>query len=202
VKISRATAAVSRRRRHTAFLASRGRRARLPVLHGGILDLRVIKRDQLAFGYENYRGNVRDSSQPYFDGVLAHERDFWRMTMRRRDASRELARVQPYRAVAAYTDFLLAIAWQRGPGETIAAMTPCMRLYGYLGTELAKTIGAGNPYQQWIATYSGADFQALVTRVESLLDSIAEDTLAVRDAYEYAMRCELNFFSAMLEPTA
>jgi len=26
----------------------------------------------------------------------------------------ELARVQPYRAVAAYTDFLLAIAWQRG----------------------------------------------------------------------------------------
>ena len=37
----------------------------------------------------------------------------------------ELARVQPYRAVAAYTEFLLAIAWQRGPGETIAAMTPC-----------------------------------------------------------------------------
>jgi thiaminase/transcriptional activator TenA len=110
--------------------------------------------------------------------------------------------VQPYRAVAAYTDFLLAIAWQRGPGETIAAMTPCVRLYGYLGTELAKTMGAGNPYQQWIATYSGADFQALVTRVESLLDSIAEDTLAVRDAYEYAMGCELNFFSAMLEPTA
>ena len=57
----------------------------------------------------------------------------------------ELTRVQPYRAVAAYTDFLLAIAWQRGPGETIAAMTPCMRLYGYLGTELAKTMGAGNP---------------------------------------------------------
>ena len=77
-----------------------------------------------------------------------------------------------------------------------------MRLYGYLGTELAKTVGAGNPYQQWITTYSGADFQALVTRVESLLDSIAEDTLAVRDAYEHAMRCELNFFSAMLEPTA
>ena len=114
----------------------------------------------------------------------------------------ELTRVQPYRAVAAYTDFLLAIAWQRGPGETIAAMTPCMRLYSYLGTELAKTVGAGNPYQQWITTYSGADFHALVTRVESLLDSMAEDTLAVRDAYAHAMRCELNFFSAMLEPTA
>ena len=110
--------------------------------------------------------------------------------------------MQPYSAVAAYTDFLLAIAWQRGPGETIAAMTPCMRLYSYLGTELAKTVGAGNPYQQWITTYSGADFHALVTRVESLLDSMAEDTLAVRDAYAHAMRCELNFFSAMLEPAA
>ena len=114
----------------------------------------------------------------------------------------ELARVQPYWAVEAYTDFLLATAWHREPGETIAAMTPCMRLYGYLGTELAKTVVASNPYQQWITTYSGSDFQALVTRVESLLDSMAEDTPAVRDAYAYAMRCELNFFSAMLEHRA
>jgi len=68
------------------------------------------------------------------------------------------------------------------------------------GHRTGEDHGAGNPYQQWIATYSGADFQALVTRVESVTDSIAEDTLAVRDAYEYAMGCELNFFSAMLEP--
>ena len=114
----------------------------------------------------------------------------------------ELARARPYRAVEAYTDFLLATAWHREPGETIAAMTPCMRLYGYLGTELAKTVGAGNPYQQWITTYSGSEFQALVTRLESLLDSMAEDTSAVRDAYAYAMRCELNFFSAMSEHRA
>ena len=114
----------------------------------------------------------------------------------------ELARTQPYPEVEAYTDFLLATVWHREPGEAIAAMTPCMRLYGYLGTELAKTVRADNPYQQWIATYSGSDFQALVTRLESLLDLMAEDTPAVRDAYAYAMRCELNFFSAMLEHTA
>jgi thiaminase/transcriptional activator TenA len=58
-------------------------------------------------------------------------------------------------------------------GRVMAALTPCMRLYGHLGTELAKTIGAGNPYQQWITTYSGPDFLALVVRVESLLDSMA-----------------------------
>ena len=110
--------------------------------------------------------------------------------------------VQPYPAVAVYTDFLLATAGQREPGETLAAMTPCMRLYGYLGTELAQTLGAGNPYQPWIATYSSPDFQALIARVESLLDSMAQDNRAVRDAYAYAMQCELNFFAAMLDPAA
>ena len=109
--------------------------------------------------------------------------------------------VKPYSAVAVYTDFLLATAGQREPGETLAAMTPCMRLYGYLGTELARTVGAGNPYQPWIATYSSPDFQALIVRVESLLDSMAQDSRAVRDAYAYAMQCELNFFSAMWEHT-
>ena len=113
----------------------------------------------------------------------------------------ELDRVQPYPAVAVYTDFLLATAGQREPGETIAAMTPCMRLYGYLGTELAQTVGVGNPYQSWIATYSSSDFQALVKQVESLLDSMTEDSLVVRDAYACAMQCELNFFSAMWEHT-
>jgi len=109
----------------------------------------------------------------------------------------DLDRVQPLPAVAVYTDFLLATAGQREPGETIAAMTPCMRLYGYLGTHLAQTVFAGNPYQPWIATYSGADFQFLVKQIESLLDSMAKDSSAVRDAYAYAMQCELDFFSAM-----
>ena len=117
-----------------------------------------------------------------------------------RELKIELDRVQPYPAVVVYTDFLLATAGQREPGETFAAMTPCMRLYGYLGTELAQTVVAKNAYQSWIATYSSPDFQALIARVESLLDAIAPESPSVRDAYTYAMQCELNFFSAMLDP--
>jgi thiaminase/transcriptional activator TenA len=79
-------------------------------------------------------------------------------------------------------------------------MTPCMRLYGFLGTELAQTVVAENPYQSWIATYSSPDFQALIARVESLLDAMAPDSPSVRDAYARAMQCELNLFSAMLDP--
>ncbi len=116
-----------------------------------------------------------------------------------KDLKIDLTGVKPYPEVKAYTDFLLAIAWGGGPGETIAAMTPCMRLYAYLGTMLAKNGTTGNPYQDWITTYSSADFQALVTHLESLLDTLVDDSPAAHEAYAYAMQCELNFFSAMLE---
>lgn len=111
----------------------------------------------------------------------------------------DLGNVHPLPQVKAYTDFLLAIAWGAQPGETIAAMTPCMRLYAYIGQMLAKKeVVPGNPYQQWIDTYSGAEFQALVTHLESLLDRMVHDTPAAREAYAYAMQCELNFFAAMV----
>ena len=107
--------------------------------------------------------------------------------------------VTPNPATTAYTDFLFATAWHCELGVITAAMTPCMRLYGYLGSELAKRPAAGNPYQDWIATYSSNDFGELVTRLETLLDKLARDTPAVRGAYRYAMQCELNFFSAVTE---
>lgn len=110
----------------------------------------------------------------------------------------DLEGVRPYPAVKAYTDFLLAMAWGGRPGEIIAAMTPCMRLYAYIGTMLAKAVTPNNPYQEWIDTYSSADFQALVTHLESLLDTMVDDSPATREAYAYAMQCELNFFAAML----
>jgi thiaminase/transcriptional activator TenA len=45
----------------------------------------------------------------------------------------ELTGVVPGEATLAYTDFLLTIAALRSIGETCAAMTPCMRLYAFLG---------------------------------------------------------------------
>lgn len=115
-----------------------------------------------------------------------------------KDLKIDLAGVKPLPAAKAYTDFLLAIAWGGRPGDTIAAMTPCMRLYAYLGTKLATSVTPGNPYQHWIDTYSSPDFEALVTQVESLLDAMVDDSPAAREAYAYAMQCELNFFAAML----
>lgn len=111
----------------------------------------------------------------------------------------DLEQVQPYPATRAYTDFLLRVAWSGSLGEILAAMTPCMRLYVYLGTELAQRHGIGGRYQDWIQTYSSEAVGALGLKLEALLDRVAQDTPSIRDAYRYAMECELAFFSAPLE---
>ena len=111
----------------------------------------------------------------------------------------DLGNVQPHPATRAYTDFLLRTAWTTEVGEIMAAMTPCMRLYAYLGQELALRDHSHNPYREWIETYSSAEFEALATELESLLDQLAEGTDRVSLAYRYAMHCERDFFSASLD---
>jgi thiaminase (transcriptional activator TenA) len=109
--------------------------------------------------------------------------------------------VTPRPATLAYTDFLLATASLGSVGETCAAMTPCMRLYAYLGRALAEAGGtrSENPYREWVETYASPDFQALAETLERLLDRYAADTLAIRTAYRRAMHLELAFFQASLD---
>ena len=110
----------------------------------------------------------------------------------------DLANVRPDPAARTYTDFLLRTAWTAEVGEIIAALTPCMRLYAYLGQELAVADNIQNPYRDWIDTYSSQPFEALAAELESLLDELADPTPGTAFAYRYAMRCELDFFSGAL----
>jgi len=109
-----------------------------------------------------------------------------------------LQSVVPNPACGAYTDFLLRTAWHASLAEIVAAMTPCMRLYAYLGRDLVRTCGPHHPYRRWIETYSGDEFQGLADRLEALLDQVGADPRAVRDGYRYALECELDFFAAAL----
>lgn len=105
--------------------------------------------------------------------------------------------VVPAEATLAYTDFLLSTAVLKGVGETCAAMTPCMRLYAFLGRSLAeKGYDQDSPYAEWVETYSAPEFEALAATLERLLDRYAERSPAVRAAYRRAMRLELAFFEA------
>jgi thiaminase (transcriptional activator TenA) len=109
----------------------------------------------------------------------------------------DLASVVPGQATLAYTDFLLATAALGGVGRTCAAMTPCMRLYAYLGQALAAGgVAAGNPYAEWVDTYADPQFEALAATLEGLLDTHGSDGPPVRAAYRRAMALELAFFEA------
>lgn len=108
-----------------------------------------------------------------------------------------LSGVVPGEATLAYTEFLLSTASLGSVGQICAAMTPCMRLYAFLGQSLSEEgHGEDNPYSEWIETYSGPGFEALAVKLETLLDRYAQDTPGVRSAYRRAMALELAFFEA------
>jgi thiaminase/transcriptional activator TenA len=107
----------------------------------------------------------------------------------------ELAGVTPVAATQAYVGFLLTNARHGHLGETIAAMTPCMRLYAFLGQSLAS--GPVAPlYAEWVKTYADPGFEALAAKLEALLDRHASDSEAVRLNYRRAMELEYGFFDA------
>ncbi len=104
--------------------------------------------------------------------------------------------VEPGAATRRYTDFLLATAWGQDVGLTAAAMSPCMRLYAFLGEQLAVNGIPNHQYADWIRTYSSADFQPLAQQLENLVDNYATVNAVVHSTYRYAMLCEYDFFQA------
>ena len=109
----------------------------------------------------------------------------------------DMAGVEPLPATLAYTEFLLATASTQDLGVIFAAMTPCMRLYAWLGASLDAD--AAGPYAEWVKTYADPGFEATACLLERLLDEQA-DSPAVRTAYRRAMHLELVFFEAAYAP--
>ncbi|CAI0448976.1 unnamed protein product [Linum tenue] len=125
-------------------------------------------------------------------------------------------------ATVKYTDFLLATAsgkveGVKGPGKlatpfertkiaayTIAAMTPCMRLYAFLGKELQTLVDlkdGSHPYKKWIENYSCGSFQASAFQTEDLLDKLSvsltgEELDIIEKLYHQGMKHEAEFFYA------
>jgi thiaminase (transcriptional activator TenA) len=101
-------------------------------------------------------------------------------------------------ATSAYTTFLLAVAALEPVGHIAAAMIPCLRLYAYLGQQLAARTNPASPYREWVTTYSSPDFEALTGRLEELLNSYGGDPDRLASLYRQAMELELRFFDAAI----
>ncbi|TMW68426.1 hypothetical protein Poli38472_005894 [Pythium oligandrum] len=103
-----------------------------------------------------------------------------------------------------YVDFLLSTAKNSSSVvEILTAMTPCMRLYSFIGKAIdaaaIKTLeGVENPYQRWINAYCTDEFEKAAEVTETLLDELAAfenvsyETLV--PLYNRAMELELRFF--------
>jgi thiaminase/transcriptional activator TenA len=108
----------------------------------------------------------------------------------------DLQSVEPGVTTRRYTDFLSAIAWSSEIGFTVIAMSPCMRLYAFLGQELARHGIPDHHYGDWIRTYSSPEFEALAKTLEAIVDRYTTLTPKAHEIYRYAMVCERDFFQA------
>ena len=100
-------------------------------------------------------------------------------------------------ATKKYTDFLEEVSTNLSLIEIMSAMTPCMRLYSWLGKNLLNMI-FDNPYKEWILTYSDDSFDNLAKSLEFLIDEYDDsyDIDQVDFLYKRAMELELDFFNA------
>ena len=96
-----------------------------------------------------------------------------------------------------YTDFLEEISINSSLIEIMCAMTPCMRLYSWLGKKLLN-FSSDNPYKEWISTYSDMSFDNLAKSLENLIDEYDDnyDIEQINFLYKRAMELELKFFNA------
>jgi thiaminase/transcriptional activator TenA len=101
-----------------------------------------------------------------------------------------------------YTNFFTAAAWQQDQLSALVSLTPCGRLYAYLGRELAKNVKKDNPFYDWIVIYNSTEFHNDVSNMEGLVDNWG---LSVRDSsklefmYATAMHYEFEFFDVAYE---
>jgi thiaminase/transcriptional activator TenA len=108
----------------------------------------------------------------------------------------DLRQIEPGAATRRYTDFLLATAWGSDVGAIAVAMAPCMRLYVFLGQQLADDGIPEHQYADWIRTYSNPEFEELAQNLERLTDQYTQLTDLIKSNYRYAMFCERDFFEA------
>ena len=100
-------------------------------------------------------------------------------------------------ATKKYTDFLKEVSINSTFIEIMSAMSPCMRLYSWLGKKLVNT-NLSNPYRDWILTYSDESFDKLAIKVENIIDECSDsyNIDQVNFLYKKAMELELEFFNA------
>ncbi len=73
-----------------------------------------------------------------------------------------------------YLNSLISIAATEPFPVTVCALLPCFWVYYSVGQALSQTQTEHNPYQAWIDTYAGEEFEGAVQGMLTLTDKLAE----------------------------
>ncbi|OAL77288.1 thiaminase II [Acinetobacter sp. SFB] len=100
-----------------------------------------------------------------------------------------------------YTSFLTATAWSESYPVVLASLLPCFWIYAEVGKDIVENSIANNPYQAWVDTYAGEEFNEAVRNVIATIDRVAArcdaDTLAkMHQAYTQAAKLEWLFWDS------
>ncbi|MSP02177.1 MAG: thiaminase II [Acetobacteraceae bacterium] len=107
-----------------------------------------------------------------------------------------LATAEPAPDCLGYTSFLMASAYHEPWEVLVAALLPCFWLYWDVGTTIARTAAASNPYRAWIDTYADEGFGDAVRAVIATTDRAAEaasETVRARMATAFIRSCQYEW---------
>lgn len=100
-----------------------------------------------------------------------------------------------------YVSWLLRTAALEPFETTIAALLPCFWIYREVGKHILGKAVTPNPYQAWIDTYAGIEFDQAVDAVIHVADNVARDTsqrslTAMHQAFTRASQLEWMFWDS------
>ena len=101
----------------------------------------------------------------------------------------------------AYTRFVLDCGAAGDLLDLYAALAPCVLGYAEIGPQLAARAAPGNPYEAWIATYAGPDYQAAAATTRNTLARLWTErggdarAATLQATFSTAVRLETAFWS-------
>ncbi|OYV34387.1 MAG: thiaminase II [Rhodospirillales bacterium 20-64-7] len=112
----------------------------------------------------------------------------------------ELAAAPASLECIAYTRYVLEVGHAGDALELMAALAPCIAGYAEIGAALAPGLAPDNPYRDWVAAYTGADYLGSVTAALALMQRLAERAGAearfekLQRIFTQATACEAAFW--------
>jgi thiaminase/transcriptional activator TenA len=74
-----------------------------------------------------------------------------------------------------YASFLLSTTAFKDFTEGVSALLPCFWVYNQVAINIYKNSKEDNPYNPWIQTYSGAEFDETTKRMKEIVSELSEE---------------------------